>query len=73
MKTIITSNAIISIAESKAVCPFCDRKIPFDELEEKWIKSKNNNNGCFIRVKDKCQKFIGIAVDMKGDFLAFKL
>ena len=69
MKTIIIPDGILHLAESKAMCPHCDRKIPFEEIEEKWIKQDKH----FIRMKCKCEKFIGATIDLRGDFRAFKL
>ena len=69
MKTVIIPDGILHIAESKAICPHCDMKIPFEEIEEKWIKQDNH----FMRMKCKCKKFIGIAMEMNGDFIAFNL
>ena len=69
MKTIVIPNGILHLAESKAVCPHCEREIPFDEIEEKWMQQNNH----FMRMKCKCKKFIGIAMEMTGDFIAFDL
>lgn len=69
MKAIRIPNGIVHIAESKAICPKCERKIPFDEIEKKWIK----NPRTVIRFKDKCKRFIGITQDIRGDFIAFEL
>ena len=69
MKAIPIKNGIIHLAESMAVCPYCGRKIPFDEIENKFMKQ----NSHFIRMKCKCRRFIGIAVNMMGDYVAFDL
>lgn len=68
-KSLIIPNGILTINESKAICPYCERKIPFEEIENKFWKSKNH----YIRFKDKCKRFIGITQDIKGDFRAFEL
>ena len=68
-KTVIIPNGILTLAESKAECPKCERQIPFDEIEEKWIKQDNH----YMRMKCKCKRFIGITTDMRGDFIAFSL
>ena len=68
MKTLFIPNGIIHISESKAECPHCERKIPFEEIEDKWMKQDNH----FMRMKCKCKKFIGIAMEMNGDFIAFE-
>ena len=68
-KILRVPNGIISLAESKAECPHCERKIPFDEIEEKWT----NSSRCFMEMKCKCQRFIGITVDITGDFVACEL
>ena len=63
------AGAIITIAESKAECPYCERQIPFDEIENKWMKQ---DNAC-MRMKCKCKRFIGITLMMTGDFVAYEL
>lgn len=68
MKTIKVKNGIVHMAESKAVCPFCEKKYTFDELEDKLMKS---DKGIFT-MTCKCKKRIGIAQDMKGDLVSFK-
>lgn len=68
-KTIIIPNGILTIAESKAECPECQRHIPFEEIEEKQIK----NDGIDMRIKCKCNRFIGITSDITGDFFAYSL
>ncbi len=69
MKTIVVSNGIITLAESKAICPHCERKIPFDEIEDKFTKQPKH----YMRMKCKCKRFIGITSSMRGDFVAYKL
>ena len=69
MKTIRIPNGIMTLAESKAECPHCERKIPIDEIEEKWIKQGNH----YMRMKCKCKRFIGITSNIMGDFVAYKL
>lgn len=68
-KKVIIPNGILTIAESKAECPECKRKIPFDDIEEKWMKQDKH----YMRMKCKCKRFIGITTDMRGDFIAFSL
>ena len=69
MKTVVIPNGIIHLAESKAVCPKCERQIPFEEIEEKFMKQDSHT----IRMKCKCKRFIGITQDIRGDFVAFEL
>jgi len=69
MKAIPIKNGIVHLAESKAECPHCERNIPFDEIEDKWIKQDKH----WMRMKCKCKRFIGITSDIKGDFVAYKL
>jgi len=69
MKTIQIPNGIITLAESKAVCPHCERHIPFDEIENKYMKADKDP----IRIKCKCKRFIGVAMTWIGDFVAFEL
>lgn len=65
-------NGIICLADTRDVkCPKCGRGIPYEEIEEKWMKAKNNNG--FIRIKDKCKRFIGITMNYKGAFVAYEL
>tara|TARA_B100002049_G_C15732558_1_gene231075 strand:+ start:214 stop:429 length:216 start_codon:yes stop_codon:yes gene_type:complete len=68
-KTVIIPNGILTLAESKAECPECERQIPFDEIEGKWMKQDKH----YMRMKCKCKRFIGITTDMRGDFIAFSL
>ena len=71
-RAIIIPNGIICLYDTSDVeCPMCERQIPYEEIEEKWMKAKNNNG--YIRIKDKCKRFIGIAMDFKGKFHAFDL
>jgi len=69
MKAIFLNNGVIHLAESKAVCPHCERDIPFEELEYKYQKQ----NELTLRMKCKCKRFIGITMDYKGDYVAFEL
>lgn len=68
-KTVIIPNGILTLAESKAECPECERQITFDEIEEKWMKQDKH----YMRMKCKCKRFIGITTDIRGDFIAFSL
>ena len=68
-KTILMNGAIVTLAESKAECPHCDRHIPFEEVEEKYSKQDKH----IIRMKCKCKRYIGVTTDMRGDFVAFSL
>jgi len=68
-KTIRIPNGILTLNESKAKCPHCERNIPFDEIEKKWIKQEKH----YMRMKCKCKRFIGITSDIKGDFVAYEL
>jgi len=61
--------AIVTLAESKANCPHCERHIPFDEMEVKFDKQEKNT----IRMLCKCRRFIGVTTDYRGDFVAFNL
>jgi len=67
MKTLKIRDGVIHLAESKAICPKCAAKIPFDKIEKKWMKQDN----CYMRMKCVCKRYIGIATDMRGDFIAF--
>jgi hypothetical protein len=69
MKTILIPNGIITLAESKAICPYCTYKIPFDIIENKFMNHDNH----YIRMKCKCKRFIGIAQNIRGDYVAFEL
>lgn len=68
-KKIIIPNGILTLPESKAKCPECEREIPFEEIEQKWMKQTKH----FMSMKCKCNRFIGITMDILGDFVAFKL
>ena len=69
MKSIRIPNGIIHFAESKAACPYCERQIPFEEIETKFMKQDK----FYIRMKCKCKRFIGITQDIQGDFVAYEL
>lgn len=69
MKTVIIPNGIIHLSESKAICPECERKIPFEEIEEKFMKQDKHD----IRIKCKCKRFIGITQNIRGDYVAYDL
>jgi len=69
MKAVVIPNGIMHLAESKAICPYCEREIPFDEIEKKFM----NQDKHYFRMKCKCKRFIGIAQDFRGDFVAFEL
>ena len=69
MKSIKLGNGILTLAESKAVCPHCKRSIPFEEIEEKFMKK----NDTWMKLKCKCKRFVVISTDMRGDYIAFKL
>jgi hypothetical protein len=74
MKVIPTNNppGILHIAESKAICPYCDNHFDINWLDEKWYKAKNNKGA--IRVKcSRCKRFVGITMDITGDFIAYDL
>lgn len=66
-KTIIIPDGIITLAESKAVCPHCTRPIPFEEIEDKFQHQSKH----YIRIKCECKRFIGITQDIKGDYRAY--
>lgn len=57
------------LAESKAICPKCQRQIPFEEIEDKFMKQDKH----FIRMKCKCKRYINITQDIRGDFIAYEL
>ena len=69
MKTIQLDNGILTLAESKAICPHCERRIAFDEIEDKFMKQSNY----YIRLKCKCKRFIGITSNIRGDYVAYNL
>ena len=57
------------LAKSKAICPHCKKHIPFNVIEKKWMAQDNH----FMKFQCKCRKTIGIAMNMKGDYVAFDL
>ena len=68
-KTVFIPNGIITLSESNAECPECNRLIPFDEIEAKWVKQDKP----FMKFKCKCKRVIVITTNMKSDFIALKL
>lgn len=69
MKTISTPGGTITLAESKAVCPHCEAHLPIEKVEKPFLKSAKS----IARIKCYCRKLIGIQLDYRGDFRAFKL
>lgn len=66
-KIVSIPNGTLTLCESKAKCPHCERVILFEEIERKWVNAKKS----YMRIKCKCKKRIGITADIKGDFVAF--
>lgn len=69
MKTIQILAGTITLSESKAICPHCERHIPFEEIENKYMKADKDP----IKMKCKCGKFIWVGMTWMGDFYAFEL
>ena len=69
MKTIRIPNGTLTLVESKAICPYCERKINIEEIEEKWMKQNKSE----MRMKCKCNRFIWITTDFKGDYIAYDI
>ena len=69
MKTITIPNGTLTLSESKAKCPHCERLVPIEEIEPKWLKQEKH----FMRMKCKCKRFIGITSNFMGDFVAYEL
>lgn len=69
MKTLNIKNGFLSIAESKASCSKCKKDIAFDVLEKKWLKNKERH---IMHHTCECKHKMGIAIDMKGDFVSFE-
>lgn len=57
------------MAESQAICPYCEHKFPFDFIEKKWTRQEKQ----FIKIKCSCGKKVGITLDYRGDFVAYDL
>jgi hypothetical protein len=70
MKTIKLKDGFITLGESKANCPKCDKLASFEVLETKWFKVKNRN---YMYHLCECDTKFGVAVNMKGDYVAFEL
>ncbi len=68
-KVIRVQSGIITLNESKVVCPHCGRHIPFSEIENKWMKQDKH----YMRMKCRCKEFIGITSTIMGDFVAYEL
>ena len=66
MKSIQIPNGVLHTAESKAICPHCDRSIPFGEIEPKF-------NSPHINLKCRCKRYIGITQNIVGDYVAYSL
>jgi hypothetical protein len=70
MATIKVPNGFITLAESKAICHKCNKEISFEVLEKQWFKVKDRN---IMYHTCECGTKMGIAVNMKGDYVSFKL
>lgn len=69
-KMIAIPGGILTLSVSKANCPHCQKHIPFEDIEDKYMKQDKT----YIRMKcNGCKRFIGISTDMMGDYLAFDL
>lgn len=69
MKTISIPDGVVHLIDSKAICPKCSRYISLEEIESKFMKQNKSH----IRMKCKCNKYIGITQDIRGDYVAFEL
>ena len=73
MKTIRVPHGLISISNSDAQCPHCQKSISVGDVEDKLIKSENKNKG-YIRFKCKgCTRYIGVAMAYNGEVQSFEL
>lgn len=70
MKTVKIKGGFLSLAESKAKCIECGEVADFHVLEDKWNKAKNRHT---MRHRCSCGNTMGIAVDMRGDFVSFNI
>lgn len=68
-KIIHVPGGTITMAESQAICPYCEHKFPFDFIEKKWTRQEKQ----FIKIKCSCGKKVGITLDYRGDFVAYDL
>jgi len=68
-KTILIRGGILTLNESMAICPHCERKISSEEIEEKFMKQDKS----YMKMKCKCKRFIEITSDMRGDWHAYAL
>ena len=60
----------ISFAKPHTECPKCKSKIPFEEMDSKYMKQDKLN----FRMKCKsCSKLIGVTTDYRGDFVGYEL
>lgn len=76
MKTIRVPNGLLSIANSNAKCPKCEKHILLSDVDEKIVKEgmKGKKSKGYIRHKCKgCQRFIGVAMAYNGEICSFEL
>jgi hypothetical protein len=64
-KVIGIPGGLLTLNESNVKCPHCERLIPFEEIEIKWMNQEKH----YIRIKCKCKRFISITSNIKGDFV----
>ena len=68
-RSISGPNFYIDLVESKANCPHCNKHFDVDMLEKKW----NNQESSDIKLKcDSCRRTLNVAVNLMGDFVAYK-
>jgi len=68
-KSIYIQSGILTLAESKVICPHCKRSIPFDEIESKY----NKTDKAYMKFKCKCKGVMIITMNILGDFVTVEL
>ena len=70
MKTERIKGGIIHFVESKAKCPYCERPVAIEDIDEKFQKQSK------AHTKHKCKgckRFMGITQDLYCDYVSYGL
>jgi hypothetical protein len=76
MKTIKVPNGLISVANSSAKCPKCEKPILLSDVDEKIVAEANKGKKSKGYIRHKCQgckRFIGVAMAYNGEVCSFEL
>ena len=64
-------NTFICFADIDFECPHC--KCEYNDKDEIYLKRCERNKSGYTKKKCSCGKWFGVAIDMTGDIVGFKL